>query len=158
MVYVSLAPSRKAGDTVESTVVQHHPELRHVPDSQHEHHDAVVTELLTPSRELPFVGICLLEVGTIVEIKSAMVVYGEAQRRGRFLLRRSQHEHLLDEGGVYLFAVCAPTPDRDIIVAKVVPATLVDEFQFSWVERATRSDYAQITWTQVFAPKEVESR
>ncbi|AFK20216.1 hypothetical protein E6P09_14090 [Haloferax mediterranei ATCC 33500] len=62
-----------------------------------------------------FVGICLLKPGTVVEIESAMVVYGEAQRRGRFLLRRSQHEHLLEEGGVYLFAVCAPTPARDMI-------------------------------------------
>ncbi|AFK18648.1 hypothetical protein E6P09_07685 [Haloferax mediterranei ATCC 33500] len=155
---MSLAPSRKAGDTVESTLLQVHTELRHVSDHEHEHHDALTTELLTPSRELPFVGICLLEPGTVVEIKSAMVVYGEAQRRGRFLLRRSQHDHLLEEGGVYLFAVCAPNPARDIIAAKVVPASLVDEFDFSWVSRKTRSDYAQVTWTQVFAPKEVEGQ
>ncbi|WP_241431996.1 hypothetical protein [Haloferax mucosum] len=128
---MSLAPSRKAGDTVESTLLQDHTELRHVSDHEHEHHDALTTELLTSSRELPFVGICLLEPGTVVEIKSAMVVYGEAQRRGRFLLRRSQHDHLLEAGGVYLFAVCAPTPSRGIIAAKIVPASLVDEFDFS---------------------------
>ncbi|AFK18008.1 hypothetical protein E6P09_04425 [Haloferax mediterranei ATCC 33500] len=132
---MSLAPSRKAGDTVETTLLQVHTELRHVSDHEHEHYDALTTELLTPSRDHPFVGICLLEPGAVVEIKSAMGADGEAQRRGRFLPRRSQHEHLLKEGGVYLFTVYAPTPARDIIAAKITPATLVDEFGFSWASR-----------------------
>ncbi|RYJ15491.1 hypothetical protein ELS19_15585, partial [Halogeometricum borinquense] len=65
--------------------------LRYVPDSEAEHYDAEVVELLSPSADLPFVGICLLEVGVAVEIKSAMDVYGQAQRRGRFLIRQSKH-------------------------------------------------------------------
>ncbi|SEK87078.1 hypothetical protein [Haloferax larsenii] len=155
---MAIAASKRAGDTVESAVLQRHPELRHVSDDVEEHYDAVAVSLLSPSRDLPFVGLCLLEIGTVVEIKSAMVVYGENQRRGRFLIRENQHEHLLEEGGVYLFAVCAPTPEREIIAAKVVPASLVDEFEFSWVSRKTRSSYAQFAWSRVFAPKEVEGQ
>ncbi|ELZ92976.1 hypothetical protein C440_12684 [Haloferax mucosum ATCC BAA-1512] len=153
---MGVAASKRAGATVESALLQRHPELRHVPDDVAEHHDAVAVSLLSPSRDLPFVGLCLLETGTVVEIKSAMVVYGERQRRGRFLIREAQHNHLLEKGGVYLFAVCAPTPDRDIIAAKVIPASLVDEFNFSWVSPKTRSNYAQFAWSRVFSPEEVE--
>ncbi|WP_049967634.1 hypothetical protein [Haloferax prahovense] len=153
---MGIAPSKRAGNTVEATLLQRHPEFRYVSDEIAEHHDAVTVSLVSPSRKLPFVGICLLETGTVVEIKSAMVVYGEDQRRGRFLIRQSQHDHLLEEAGVYLFAVCAPTPARDIIAAKIVPATLVDEFDFSWIDRDARSSYAQFAWSRVFSPDEVE--
>lgn len=153
---MSLARSKRGGESAESAVLQLRSELRYVTDSEAEHYDAETATLLTPSESLPFAGICLVERGTVVEIKSAMVVYGEAQRRGRFLIRQSQHEALLDEAGVYLFAVCEPTPTRSVIAMKIVPATLVDEFGFSWVSRPTRSDYAQFAWSRVFAPSEVE--
>ncbi|WP_049890516.1 hypothetical protein [Halogeometricum borinquense] len=155
---MSLAPSKRGGNAAESAVHQLVDGLRYVPDSEAEHYDAEVVELLSPSADLPFVGICLLEVGVAVEIKSAMAVYGQAQRRGRFLIRQSQHEHLLDVGGVYLFAVCEPTPARDVISMKVVPASLVDELEFSWVGRDTRAPYAQFAWSRIFVPEEVEER
>jgi hypothetical protein len=153
---VSLAPSKRGGANAAAAVIQTLPELRHVPDSEAESWDAETTTLLEPSADLPFAGICLLERGTIVEIKSAMVVYGERQRRGRFLIRRGQHQRLLELAGSYLFAVCEPTPDRDVLAMKVVPASLVDEFGFSWIDREQRSSYAQFAWTRVFRPSEVD--
>ena len=153
---MSLAPSKRGGKSAESAVLQLLSELRPVTDTEAEHYDAETTTLLEPSQDLPFAGICLVERGTAVEIKSAMAVYGEAQRRGRFLIRQSQHEALLDEAGVYLFAVCEPTPTRDLIAMKVVPASLVDEFGFSWVNREIRSSYAQFAWSRVFRLNEIE--
>ncbi|QCJ47258.1 hypothetical protein [Haloprofundus sp. MHR1] len=151
------AASKRAGENAEAAVIQTVPELESVPDADDVHVDARVAELLSPSTELPFVGMCVLEVGILVEIKSVMAVYGEAQTRGRFYLRRGQHEHLLAEGGVYLFAVCKPRPKRPLIAMKVVPATAVDELVCSWIDGGDgRPNYAQIRWSRVFDVATVE--
>nr|WP_229504696.1 hypothetical protein [Natrinema versiforme] len=72
-----------------------------------------------------------------------------------------QHEALLECGGVYLFAVCAPH-DRELIAAKIVPATQVDHL-ISVVTEGWRSagegrseEYVQFTWARVFDPGEIE--
>ena len=148
--------SREAGENAESAVLQAVPELEYVPDSEALHHDARATTLVTPDETVLFAGICLLEAGTVVEIKTVMAVYGENQKRGRYYLRKGQHEALLDAEGVYLFAVCEPNPDRDVIALKVVPATIVDELVHSWISPDERPDYAQLAWTNVFNPSEVQ--
>jgi len=156
-----LAASRQAGDRSESVVLEHVDQLRYVPDTESPHYDATAEGLIEPSSELPFVGIVVLEPETQVEIKSVSVVYGQRQRRGRFQLRRGQHEKLLEHGGVYLFAVCAPH-DRELIVAKVVPATQVDHL-ISVITDGWRSagegrseEYVQFSWARVFDPAEIE--
>lgn len=155
-----LAASRQAGDRSETVVLEEVPELRYVPDSEANHYDAIVEELIEPSSALPFVGIVVLESGTPVEIKSVSVVYGQEQRRGRFQPRRGQHEALLEDGGVYLFAICAPH-DRDLIAMKVVPATQVDHL-IDVVTNGWRSagedrseEYVQFSWARVFDPSEI---
>ncbi|WP_435551985.1 hypothetical protein [Natrinema sp. CGMCC1.2065] len=155
-----LAASRQAGDRSESVVLERVPQLRYVPDTESEHYDAIAEALVEPSDELPFVGIVVLEEGTSVEIKSVAIVYGEGQRRGRFQLRRTQHEALLESGGVYLFAVCAPH-DRELIAAKVVPATQVDHL-IDIVTNGWRSagedrseEYVQFSWARIFDPAEI---
>ena len=155
-----LAASRQAGDRSESVVLERIPELRYVPDTESPHYDAIAEDLVEPSAELPFVGIVVLESGTPVEIKSVSVVYGQAQRRGRFQPRRTQHEALLESGGVYLFAVCAPH-DRELIGAKVVPATQVDHL-ISVITDGWRSagedrseEYVQFSWARIFDPAEI---
>jgi hypothetical protein len=148
--------SRQAGENAESAVIQAVSGLEYVPDSEAEHYDARATTAVSPSDQVQFGGICVLEDGTVVEIKSVMVVYGESQTRGRYYLRRGQHETLLAENGVYLFAVCEPTPDRDVIRLKVLPATIVDEVIHSWITPDGRADYAQLAWSNVFDPSEVE--
>ncbi|RLM83723.1 hypothetical protein D3D02_17115 [Halobellus sp. Atlit-38R] len=151
-----LAYSKRVGERVEGTLIQMIDPLRYVPDTEAEHYDARTEALLTPSADLPFVGICVLEAGTKVEIKSTGVVYGKAQRRGRFKLRKPQHEELLATGGVYLFAVCAPNDDRDVIAAKIIPATLVDELEFSWVTNDRGAPDTQLAWSQLFDVTEIE--
>ncbi|MBO4248363.1 hypothetical protein IL252_11115 [Halomicrobium sp. IBSBa] len=153
----SLAPNKKAGIGVEIAITTDHvPALQLVPDEVAEHYDAVATTLVTPTADIPFVALCLLERGTQVEIKSTIVTYADG-RRGRFKIRRSQHETLLEIGGVYLFAVCRDLPDRPPVALKVVPATTVDEVIHSWIDSSgTRSDYAQVSWGSVFDATEVD--
>jgi len=148
--------SRAAGETAESAVIEAVPELEYVPDTEAEHYDARTTTLVTPSETVLFAGICLLEAETVVEIKSVMAVYGEGQARGRYYLRRGQHGRLLADQGVYLFAVCEPTPARDVLALKVIPATLVDELVYSWIDPEDRAEYAQLAWSNIFDPCEVE--
>lgn len=154
----TLAASKRAGENAEHEVFDVVVELEPTADS--EHYDAVATTAIFPRDELPFVGICVLEAGTIVEIKSTMAVYGSAQRRGRFSLRETQHEALLDAGGVYLFVVCEPRPARPAIAMKVVPATTVDHVvdeASSWRDRHDgRGRETQLAWSRVFDPAEVE--
>jgi len=152
----SLAPNKKAGISVEIAVATDHvPALQLVPDEVAEHYDAVATTLITPTDALPFVGICLLERGSIVEIKSTITAYADG-RRGRFKIRRAQHEALLNGAASYLFAICRDTFDRPVVALKIVPATTVDAVIHGWIESSgTRSDYAQISWGSIFDPVEV---
>lgn len=153
----SLAPNKRAGIGVEIAITSDHvPALHLVPDEVAEHYDAVATTLITPSTALPFVGLCVLERGSIVEIKSTIQTYADG-RRGRFKIRRSQHEALLDSAGAYLFVVCRDTIDRPPVALKVVPATTVDALVHSWIDSATsRSEYAQISWGSIFDASEVD--
>lgn len=146
---------KHGGSRAEDSVLDLVTELRFVPDSEAHHYDAVVDELLSPSIDLPMVGLCLLAVDTIVEIKSAMVIVGENQDYGRFYLRESQHGDLVADSGVYLFAVCEPTPERDVIAMKIVPATAIDDVVSTWIECDGRATYAQIRWTSLFSEQEV---
>lgn len=150
-----LAFSKRVGERVEATLIQRHA-LRHVADTEVAWHDAAADGLLEPSAELPFVGVVLVEADTPIEIKSAAVVTGERQRRGRFQLREQQHAQLLDAGAMYCFAVGDPSPDREVLAAKIVPATGVDELVTSWIETADREPYPQIPWSHVFDPEEVQ--
>jgi len=147
--------TRRVGDNAEGAVIQRVRELELVPDSENEHYDAVAAELLEPSPTLPFVGIPLVAVGTEIEIKSTIVVYAD-DRRGRVLLRRRQHSELLERGGMYVFAVCEPRIERDVLALKLVPASLVDEEIPGWITVDGGSDYCQLAWSRFFSPAEVE--
>lgn len=147
--------AKRGGENAEGAVIDLVSELEYVPDTEAEHYDARTTTLLEPSETIPFVGMCLLEAGVAVEIKSVMVVYGANSSNGRFYLRKGQHERILDEAGVYLFAVCEPRPSRPVIAMKVVPATIVDDLISSWINAGDRPTYAQISWSKVFDPEEV---
>ncbi|WP_171006652.1 hypothetical protein [Halalkalirubrum salinum] len=151
-----LPASKRGGFNAESAVIQLVPELDPVSDTDATHYDARVADVLSPSDRLPFYGMCVLEVGTVVEIKSTMAVSGSNQRRGRFHLRRTQHEHLVEQAGVYLFAVCEPTPTRDLIAAKIVPATTIGGLVESWIDTDDRPPFSKIAWSRIFKPSEVE--
>jgi len=156
----ALAASKRAGENAEHVVFVEVDDLE--PVSGEQHHDAIAKSAVFPSTSLPFVGVCVLETGSIVEIKSTMVVQTSAQRRGRFKLRKNQHEALLKAGGFYLFTVCEPVPDRPSIAMKVVPATTVDallgeDSVAEWRDELDgRGPKAQLTWTNIFDIDEVE--
>lgn len=149
--------SQQFGDNAESAVIEVVPEIEWVPDSDAEHWDAEVVDVITPDPQLPTVGLPVVSVDTEVEIKSAAVVVTQSQRSGRFQIRRQQHERLCELGAVYLFAVCEPRRQRDVLALKIVPAVTVDDLDWSWIECDGRDDYAQFSWSQVFGDSEVSA-
>jgi len=151
-----LARNKRAGEIVERSVARRIDGLGLVPDEVADHYDAITTTRVDPTPDCPFVGLCLLERGQPVEIKSVMSRYSDGSR-GRFYLRPEQHEWLSDRRGVYLFAVCEPTPDRDVLALKVVPAATVGDFLADrWFDGgAGRSDYAQLAWSRLFREEAV---
>lgn len=147
------ASSKQSGERIEAAVVQRIDGLRWVPDSERRGIDAEATQSIPSSEELRLDGICSIESGTPVEIKSASVRLASGQR-GRFYLRRQQHERLLGVDGLYLFAIYAPT-DYRILSMTVVPATVAGERVPSWRPLDGRYDYAQVGWTRFVPPSTV---
>lgn len=151
--------SKIAGSSAASAVINRFPELRFVGDSEAEHFDAETVTLLEASDELVLEGRESIEAGRGIEIKSAAVVITTKQTRGRFHVRREQHETILDEDGLYLLAVCEPTPQREPIAMKLLSAADVDERLTAWIdEPSDRSvgQFTQPTWTRFFDREEVE--
>jgi hypothetical protein len=147
--------SKRAGERAESNVIDAVPELDYLPDAEVEHADAEVETTISPRPSLPTVALPVVEQGTLVEIKSAMVRL-ESGGHGRFYLRREQHEAIVDEAGVYLFVVCEPTPDRSLLALKIVPATSLGEIVSSWRRAGPdRTEYTQLRWGRVFDADEV---
>lgn len=146
---------RRGGDNAESAVLEELPQLRYVSDTEAEHYDAELVEPLS-AEAVRMVGACLLETGTKVEIKSAIVVLATG-KKGRFYLRRPQHQRLVDEDAWYLFTVCEPRPARRVLAMKFVPATDVDELVPSWRNGGSgRAKYAQVAWSRVFDSERLE--
>lgn len=160
MSQTQLAASRQAGESAEGAVLEAVVELGYVPDTDAEHYDARVQDVIVPDESLPTVGLPVLEVGLGVEIKSAIVRLASGQR-GRFYVRRDQHERLLEDAGVYLFAVCKSSGrHRDVVAMIVVPATAIDELVDllgGWRDAGDgRSEYKQIGWTNLIDVDRVE--
>lgn len=149
------ADAKRDGEASESAVIQRVDRLE--PETGIDHADARVVEPLTPSADLPSVALPVVEVGTLVEIKSCAVVIGSSQRKGRFYLRRNQHQRLRSDAGVYLFAV-TPPHDHDPITLKLVPASVVGDVIGSWVDVDGRATFMQIVWSDVFESGEVVGR
>lgn len=151
---MSLARSKRIGESVEGAVIQAVPELTPV-SARDAHVDARVETTIDPSERVPTVALPVVERGTELEIKSCSVVVTIDQSRGRFYLRETQHEYLLEVGGSYLFAV-TPPHDSTPLALKIVPATIVDDVISGWIDPDGREDYAQVSWGRVFDSEELE--
>ena len=151
---MSLARSKRIGESVEGAVIQAVPELDPVADRD-AHVDAEVVETIDPRPDLPTVGLAVVERGAAIEIKSCGAVVTTSQQRGRFYLRRQQHEYLLDVAGSYLFAV-TPPHKRTPLAMKIVPATAVADVLSSWIDPDGREPYAQVSWSRIFDVAEVD--
>jgi len=131
------------------------PELAYLPDTEVEHADAKVETTISPRSGLPSVTLPVVEQETLVEIKSAIVRL-DSGGHGRFYLRREQHEQVRAAGGVYLFAVCEPPPDRAILALKFVAATSLDDIVSTWRHAGPdRPEYTQLRWGRIFDADEI---
>lgn len=153
----SWTTSPKAGGEIAAgAVLEEVPELDNVPDRDAEFYDAVATVELEETDKLRLSVERPPRDGDRLEIKSAMVRVTETQQRGRFNLRREQHRRLVEDGAYYLFAVCEPTPSRDVLAMSVRAADQVEELLPSWRAPEGRAEYTQLCWTNVLDVEEVE--
>jgi len=148
-----IARSKRLGERTEATIIQRVDGLAPASDRD-AHHDAVAERTISPD-QVPMGGTPLVERGTPIEIKSAAVVVGEAERRGRWYLRRRQHEALLDSAGAYLLAVTTPDPDREPLARLLAPASIVDEHVPGWIDRPSRSARGKVVWSRLIDPEQV---
>ena len=146
------ASSKQLGERGEAAVIAHVDGLDPVGDSVAEHFDAQPTVALWPS-EIPMVGIAVVEAGRPIEIKTTIPELS-SQDRGRFYLRRQQHQRLVEDGACYLFAVTSPH-DREPLAMKIVPAVSVETVISSWIDAGDRLDYAQVSWSNIFDEDEI---
>jgi len=143
---------KRAGSSVEAEVIDREPGLSFVDDSEASWHDARTIELLTPTDERPFGGVCVVERDTPVEIKGTLPEHENGNRKapGRWYIKRPTHEKLESENGVYYLTVYAPRPSTPLLAAMIVPAATVgDLLTDSWYENRGR-DVARLSWTRIF--------
>lgn len=147
---------KHAGEIAAGAVLEEVPALENVPDADAEFYDAVAAVEIQPTDKLRLSSDRPPRDGDHVEIKSAMIRVTETQQRGRFNLRRDQHRRLVEDGAYYLFAVCEPTPSRDVIAMDVRSAAAIESVIPSWREIDGRESYTQLAWTNVLDPEEIE--
>jgi len=149
----AVARNKRAGETIERVVSTTIPEFGLVPDEVAIEYDAVATSAVFPATDLPMVGLCVVERGTPVEIKSAVRRLSSG-KRGRLYFRPAQHESLVEAGGVYCITV---REGEAVLAMKIVPAVVVEDLLPGWLDGGDgRSDYAQLAWSNLIAPDEVE--
>lgn len=140
------AAPKRIGGRAERLVVDRLP-LEPVADAEALHYDAVLTEQLTTSDDLPVLGAVAIDEGTEVEIKSAAERLN-ATRYGRVHVQRSGHERLRELGGVYLVAVREPRHNGDIVHLASATVDVVERHVGRWYDPGEgRSDeYSQFSW------------
>ena len=142
---------KRAGSSVEAVVINVEPGLELVGDSEATWHDARTTQLLTPTDERPFGGVCVVECDTPVEIKGTLPEHknGNGTAPGRWYIKRPTHEKLEDANGVYYLCVYAPKPSTPLLATMIVPAATVGALlESNWYENRGR-DVARLSWTRV---------
>ena len=81
-------------------------------------------------------------------------------QRGRFYIRRRQHERLVAEGGVYVFAVYEEAPGRPIRGLRVAAADAVDALlPDGWTDvdgPRSETGYRQLAWSRLLDTVTVE--
>jgi hypothetical protein len=124
-----LESPKASGDALEAEVVQTVDELEYVSDHTVTWHDAWTTAVLEACESLPFYGIVLVERNVPVEIKGCQIETSNGSRstRGRFYVKRTAHEQLVEAARMYLLVVYLPRPGLPQVARAIVPATLGDE-------------------------------
>ncbi|ELY90872.1 hypothetical protein [Natrialba taiwanensis] len=158
----ALESSKASGDALEAALIQSIDALEFVGDRTATWHDARTTTLLEPDQSLPFYGIVVVERGTPIEIKGCQIETsnGDRSTRGRFYVKRTAHEQLLEAAGMYLLVVYIPRPGLPQVARAIVPATIVDELLAGrWYEvggSRSEQEVAKLAWSHVIDPAGVD--
>lgn len=140
----ALARAKQLGEQVEDLVTADVDDLDSIEEDD-AHVDAIALEAVT------------IPAGVEVEIKACArrISDGSTDRRGRFYLRRAQHEALLDRGAWYLFVVYEGDVEQDgeieeVVAMVAIPARVVDELVSTWTDAGPgRGEATQITWSRL---------
>lgn len=93
----------------------------------------------------------LIPDGTKGEVKSCIPEYGDCY--GKWWIRRRNHQRLLEDGGVYIFAIIDPDT-HTVLRMGLLDATDVDVLIDEWWECGdgghTAQAYRQLPWTTLF--------
>jgi len=138
--------------------------LHHVPDDADVHVDAVATSLVdADSGPVFWAGACLLERGTLVEIKACAIETGAAQSPGRWFFKgrdSGQHSYLKERDGIYLLAVYREVRDQRELVALIfVPAVRIgDLLEGRWYDSGRREGVVgKLRWTHVLDEDDLDA-
>jgi len=94
--------------------------------------------------------------GTPVEVKTCRYRYDDpsGRRRGRWWIKRANHEQLLDQDGEYVLTVhdadTAEILRQGLVTATTVDAIVDGEWWACGAGGKTAEEYRQITWSAVF--------
>lgn len=149
-----LAPARRIGERAEGAIIESISEIDHVSDHEQQRYDAVATTAVWPDQQLPMSGICVIERGVPIEIKSCIPRYSDG-RRGMFYLRSEQHDELVELGAVYLFAVVEPHTREPIALRAAAARSVSDVVQWRSGGDGNQDCY-QLAWSRVIRIEEVE--
>lgn len=136
------ARSKALGEEIEEIVIDDLETVEPVEDE-----DAAIDAVALEAVSIP--------ANAEIEIKacSRRISDGSRSRRGRFYLRRRQHEQLLERGAWYLFVVYESDDDgeiEEIVGTLAVPARVVDSIVSSWSDAGRgHGGIKQLTWTRL---------
>ena len=148
------------GRTVETTSCDTWPALEHVSADNNEPdwYDGRFVEDVVTGPETRVPGLTVVEAGTLAEIKACRIWVsdGSSRRRGRWWIRKSSHDRLVEADGTYVLGIYNETTN-EIPRLALVAARTVDTMIESWSacgpgHRADRC--AQLSWSRVFSTNE----
>lgn len=97
-------------------------------------------------------GGLIVAAGTPVEVKTCRLAYD--QRKGRWWIRRDNHERLLQDGGEYVLSVYKEATG-EILRQRLVSAQIIDSLIDQWWaagngHHETTEEFVQLPWSKVF--------
>ncbi|WP_136688648.1 hypothetical protein [Halorhabdus amylolytica] len=147
------------GTTLQEEVIGAVDGLEAVPDDVVEWCDAIAVDAISPSEQLPALGLPVIERGTRIEIKGAQIETsnGTHTTPGRWYVKRAAHERLLARRGVYLLVVYQPLHgvESALLAAASTLDTILDEHWYSVDCERSEDTVAKVSWPTLIARDDV---
>lgn len=113
------------------------------------------------SYDVGYTSFGTIAAGTPIEVKAARyrITDGRTTRRGRWWIRESSHDRLVENDGEYALAVYDTDPEREnaVLALSLRPAWWVDQLVTwsTWRPRHQADRAARVPWSQVFESDDI---